>query len=125
MLHAVCMLQGSYLHTYTRVTYYQQQIDDAAIKIIQSNIRKSNIINQWSWWKLLNKIKPLMVVRKTEAEKKEIAVSLAMTVMAFCMCSVQVTLYALTNTDTHIHACAHTHTHTQLLAITIIILDST
>jgi len=51
------------------------QIDDAAVRIIQSNIRKANIINQWSWWKLLNKIKPLMVVRKTEEEKKEISVS--------------------------------------------------
>lgn len=57
------------------VTVLSAQIDDAAVRIIQSNIRKAKTINDWSWWKLLNKIKPLMVVRKTEAEKKEIAVS--------------------------------------------------
>ena len=50
----------------------------------------------------MNKIKPLMVVRKTEAEKQEIAVSSAITIQTVC----------LSYFTYVIHTCAHTHTHT-------------
>ena len=77
--HQIFLITHSHLqispYCVTSKTVSCVQIDDAAVSIIQSNIRKANIINQWSWWKLLNKIKPLMVVRKTEEEKKEISVS--------------------------------------------------
>lgn len=42
-----------------------------ALELIQRNIRKWQSNKNWSWWKLLNRIKPLIALARSEEEMKE------------------------------------------------------
>ena len=42
-----------------------------ALELIQRNIRKWQSNKNWTWWKLLNRIKPLIALARSEEEMKE------------------------------------------------------
>ena len=50
------------------------QMTHMAVRIIQSNIRAYLTLRDFRWWKLINQLKPVLAIRKTEEERQELEV---------------------------------------------------
>ena len=46
----------------------QLKLQHLAVQCIQRNVVKFKTIEQWPWWRLFNKVKPLLNVHRTEEE---------------------------------------------------------
>lgn len=44
------------------------QLQHLAVQCIQRNVTKFKTLEQWSWWRLYTKLKPLLNVHRTEEE---------------------------------------------------------
>ncbi|XP_075218480.1 unconventional myosin-XVIIIa-like isoform X2 [Lycorma delicatula] len=49
----------------------QRKVQELAVKCIQRNVRKFLSVRNWSWWRLLVKITPLLNIHRTEEELQE------------------------------------------------------
>lgn len=48
----------------------QRKLQDLAVRCIQKNVRKFLTVRDWTWWRLLVKVTPLLNVHRTEEELK-------------------------------------------------------
>lgn len=56
----------------SRKEFKKLQEQRVALQVVQRNLRKYNLLRTWPWWKLWQKVKPLLNVTRVE---DEIAVS--------------------------------------------------
>lgn len=56
----------------SRKEFKKLQDQRVALQVVQRNLRKYNLLRTWPWWKLWQKVKPLLNVTRIE---DEIAVS--------------------------------------------------
>lgn len=54
-----------------RKKFEKRKVQDVAIRCLQRNIRLYLNVRQWSWWKLMNKVLPIVQVTRNENQIKE------------------------------------------------------
>ena len=51
-----------------RKAYEKNRVQDLAVRCIQKNIRTFFYVRDWSWWRLLIQIRPLLNIHRIEDE---------------------------------------------------------
>lgn len=54
----------------SRKKMVNRKLQDLAVRCIQKNVRKFLSVRDWTWWRLLIKVTPLLNVHRTEEELK-------------------------------------------------------
>lgn len=72
LTYHACNVHGARLGGQNAVTYYSAN-SRLALQVVQRNLRKYLQLRTWPWWKLWQKVKPLLNVTRVE---DEIAVSI-------------------------------------------------